>query len=181
MPTASGSAARPLISSRSWGMPICARATGRAAPWAGAASAMCNPTPRIARSRILKRGAALAFWLRRMSTACTRPPAAVTCWTCTAGWTKCAASAATGADRALARRAAAGGIGRVVTQKVDGLHQAAGSRNVLDLHGRLDGVRCMRCDWRGPRAAWQAELEGRNPAWAEVDAADAPDGDADLE
>jgi len=97
------------------------------------------------------------------------------------GWRRFGNVQPNAAHRALAHLEARGCIGLLVTQNVDGLHQAAGSRNVLDLHGRLDEVRCMRCDWRGPRAAWQAELEGRNPAWAELDAADAPDGDADLE
>ena len=34
----------------------------------------------------------------------------------------------------------------LITQNVDGLHSTAGSRNVIDLHGRLDTVRCMRGD-----------------------------------
>ena len=50
-----------------------------------------------------------------------------------------------------------------MTQNVDGLHEAAGSREVVDLHGRLDQVRCMQCDWRGGRQAWQDELAGLNP------------------
>lgn len=33
----------------------------------------------------------------------------------------------------------------VVTQNVDGLHHRAGSRNVIELHGRLDSARCTRC------------------------------------
>ncbi|MBO9354675.1 NAD-dependent protein deacetylase [Bordetella petrii] len=99
----------------------------------------------------------------------------------TVGWRRFGHVSPNPAHRALAHLEQRGRIGLLVTQNVDGLHQAAGSRNVLDLHGRLDEVRCMRCDWREPRAAWQAELEGRNPGWAVLDAADAPDGDADLE
>jgi NAD-dependent SIR2 family protein deacetylase len=72
-------------------------------------------------------------------------------------------------------------IEQLVTQNVDGLHQAAGSGNVIDLHGRVDVVRCMSCAQRTPRAQVQAELLARNPAFAELDAADAPDGDADLD
>ena len=34
----------------------------------------------------------------------------------------------------------------VITQNVDGLHAAAGSDPVIDLHGRLDRVRCQQCD-----------------------------------
>ena len=35
----------------------------------------------------------------------------------------------------------------IVTQNIDGLHHAAGSQNVIELHGRLDTVRCTRCDY----------------------------------
>ncbi len=75
-------------------------------------------------------------------------------------------------------------MGRVqllVTQNVDRLHQAAGNRQVVDLHGRLDEVRCMACSFREPRALTQQRLVDLNPAWAGLDASDAPDGDADLE
>ncbi|MCY0385951.1 NAD-dependent protein deacetylase [Robbsia sp. Bb-Pol-6] len=69
----------------------------------------------------------------------------------------------------------------LVTQNVDGLHEAAGSRNVIDLHGRLDRVRCLACDARFGRDAMQADLERCNPAWIGLDARLGPDGDADLE
>jgi NAD-dependent SIR2 family protein deacetylase len=68
-----------------------------------------------------------------------------------------------------------------VTQNVDGLHQAAGSTGVVDLHGRLDTVRCMDCDARSPREELQHELLRRNPDWSHLDARDAPDGDAELQ
>jgi NAD-dependent deacetylase len=35
----------------------------------------------------------------------------------------------------------------LITQNIDGLHQAAGSRHVLELHGRLSRVRCTSCDY----------------------------------
>lgn len=85
------------------------------------------------------------------------------------------------AHHALASLEARGRIELLVTQNVDGLHQAAGSRNVIDLHGRIDTVRCLTCNTRTARAAFQDELERRNPAFAELDALTAPDGDADLE
>lgn len=85
------------------------------------------------------------------------------------------------AHRALAALEAQGRIDVLVTQNVDGLHQAAGSRNVVDLHGRIDMVRCLACDARVARDAFQQDLTRRNPAFAELDAAGAPDGDADLE
>jgi len=74
-----------------------------------------------------------------------------------------------------------GRIEQLVTQNVDGLHQAAGSQDVIDLHGRVDVVRCLGCDRRVPRAEVQAELVRRNPWCAGLDALAAPDGDADLD
>lgn len=85
------------------------------------------------------------------------------------------------AHRALARLEAAGRVSLLLTQNVDGLHGAAGSRAVIDLHGRIDTVRCMGCEARSPRATLQAELLRRNPAWAALDARAAPDGDAELD
>jgi NAD-dependent SIR2 family protein deacetylase len=74
-----------------------------------------------------------------------------------------------------------GRITQLVTQNVDGLHQAAGSQNVIDLHGRIDTVRCMGCERRSSREQLQQELARRNPEFAALDAVEAPDGDADLE
>ena len=85
------------------------------------------------------------------------------------------------AHEALADLEHRGHIAELVTQNVDGLHQAAGSQRVIDLHGRLDTVRCLACGERTGRDELQIELEGRNPAFAALDAGDAPDGDADLD
>jgi NAD-dependent SIR2 family protein deacetylase len=82
---------------------------------------------------------------------------------------------------ALAHLEDRGRIALLVTQNVDGLHQAAGSRNVVDLHGRIDTVRCMSCGTRTGREPLQAELVRRNPDFAVLDAPGAPDGDADLD
>ena len=97
------------------------------------------------------------------------------------GWQRLRAASPNDAHRSLAALERHGRIELLVTQNVDGLHQAAGSRNVLDLHGRADIVRCMSCDLRLPRARFQAELTKRNPRFADLDAAQAPDGDADLD
>ena len=69
----------------------------------------------------------------------------------------------------------------LVTQNVDRLHQVAGSEHVIDLHGRLDQVRCMGCEHRFERAHWQTLLESANPSWLDRRADVAPDGDADLD
>ncbi|MDA7417999.1 NAD-dependent protein deacetylase [Xenophilus arseniciresistens] len=85
------------------------------------------------------------------------------------------------AHRALARMEQAGRVQLLLTQNVDGLHDAAGSRRTSDLHGRIDTVRCMACEARSPRAQLQERLLAANPAWAALSASVAPDGDADLE
>ncbi|MDN5685791.1 MAG: NAD-dependent protein deacetylase [Brachybacterium sp.] len=75
----------------------------------------------------------------------------------------------------------------VITQNVDGLHQAAGSAPVIDLHGRLDRVRCQRCDALSSRAALHSRMLTMNPELAArlpdlaADAAQAPDGDAEVD
>lgn len=98
-----------------------------------------------------------------------------------AGWARFADAQPNAAHAALVRLEAAGRIGGIVTQNVDGLHQRAGSRAVIDLHGRLDQVQCLGCGASLPRAEFQALLEARNPEWAALPANMAPDGDADLE
>jgi NAD-dependent SIR2 family protein deacetylase len=85
------------------------------------------------------------------------------------------------AHRTLAELEAMGRVSGVVTQNVDGLHQRAGSRRVIDLHGRADRVRCMACGANRMRHDLHAELARLNPHWASVAARAAPDGDADLE
>jgi NAD-dependent SIR2 family protein deacetylase len=97
------------------------------------------------------------------------------------GWKRMRAARPNEAHRALAALEHAGRIEQLVTQNVDGLHQAAGSRNVIDLHGRVDVVRCMRCTVQLPRAYVQSALVALNPGFADFVAADAPDGDAELE
>ena len=97
------------------------------------------------------------------------------------GWKRMGAARPNDAHRALASLEHSGRIEQLVTQNVDGLHQAAGSRNVIDLHGRVDVVRCMSCALRLPREHVQSALVALNPAFADLAAADAPDGDAELE
>ncbi len=97
------------------------------------------------------------------------------------GWRRFSRARPNDTHRALARLEAAGRSELLLTQNVDRLHQAAGSAGVIDLHGRLDLVRCMGCERRAPRAALQNELGRMNAEWLDLDAADAPDGDADVE
>lgn len=72
---------------------------------------------------------------------------------------------------------------RLITQNVDGLHQKAGSDAVIDLHGRLDEVRCQSCGLTLARADWQQKIADLNPQWLTLvsDVREAPDGDAIIE
>lgn len=86
---------------------------------------------------------------------------------------------------ALTQLEASGHLTGVITQNVDGLHQDAGSRRVVELHGHLHRVRCLACAKTYPRAAVQAQMKADNPGFfarACRLAADeiAPDGDAEL-
>lgn len=96
----------------------------------------------------------------------------------TLGWPRFAAARPNPAHEALAALEAAGVVQAIVTQNVDGLHQRAGSRAVIDLHGRLDRVRCLDCGLRVERTAWQGRLASLNPGWNDTAARPAPDGDA---
>jgi len=97
------------------------------------------------------------------------------------GWRHFGRARPNDAHRALARLEQRGRTEMLVTQNVDGLHQAAGSTAVIDLHGRMDQVRCLGCERRSLRQELQLRLLDLNPQWAQLDARGAPDGDADLE
>lgn len=97
------------------------------------------------------------------------------------GWRHFSVARPNRTHAALARLEKDGRVQMLVTQNVDGLHQAAGSERVIDLHGRLDRVRCMDCGRFVQRPAFQAQLVAANPGWLEFDAPRAPDGDADLD
>jgi NAD-dependent SIR2 family protein deacetylase len=97
------------------------------------------------------------------------------------GWGFFAGAEPNGAHRALARLERQGRLLQLVTQNVDGLHQQAGARRVIDLHGRVDRVDCLGCGRAVARDAYQRVLETANPGFAARLVGVAPDGDADLE
>ena len=97
------------------------------------------------------------------------------------GWPVVAQAQPNAAHRALARLEAARHVPTLVTQNVDGLHQRAGSSEVIELHGSIGAVTCLDCGTRHARAAIQQTLEADNPALLEVVAEPAADGDAHLE
>lgn len=82
--------------------------------------------------------------------------------------------------RAVAAFGRHGLLSGVITQNVDGLHQAAGSQDVVELHGSLDRVVCLSCGALSPRSELARRLEEANADFEPVAAALNPDGDADL-
>ncbi|MEC8499377.1 MAG: NAD-dependent protein deacetylase [Pseudomonadota bacterium] len=74
-----------------------------------------------------------------------------------------------------------GQLNCIVTQNVDGLHQKAGSSNVVDLHGRIDTVTCVTCDLKFSREYIQNLLIEKNPKFAEITGKILPDGDAKID
>ena len=96
------------------------------------------------------------------------------------GWPVVAAARPSAAHRALGALEQSGCLSGLITQNVDGLHHAAGSTQLIELHGSLHRVRCLACGAQLERQALQNELLARNPAIAAALAATAPDGDAEV-
>ncbi|MES1928154.1 NAD-dependent deacetylase [Salinisphaera dokdonensis CL-ES53] len=97
-----------------------------------------------------------------------------------AGWPAVARARPNRAHHALYRLGKAGQTSLLVTQNVDGLHQAAGNRSVVDLHGRLDRVVCLDCGTRLSRHRVQEMLVAANAGWLHDSDAIRPDGDIEL-
>lgn len=103
------------------------------------------------------------------------------------GWRRVSRARPNRGHAALARLEAAGIVRGIITQNVDGLHQVAGSRRVVELHGSLAYVRCLDCGARIGRDHYQQRLLEVNPGWLEDARGEdgrrpvaAPDGDAEL-
>jgi NAD-dependent SIR2 family protein deacetylase len=100
------------------------------------------------------------------------------------GWQRIARARPNISHRAVADLQRAGLLTGVVTQNVDGLHTAAGSRDVIDLHGRLDAVVCLDCGTRRPRVELALRLDVVNPGFRQRLSTDGatlrPDGDVVL-
>jgi NAD-dependent SIR2 family protein deacetylase len=96
------------------------------------------------------------------------------------GWRRFAAVEPNGGHGAIARLQRAGALGALITQNVDGLHQAAGSRDVVELHGTLAVVICLACGARVRRTALDARIRSLNPDFDPEGREIRPDGDVDL-
>ncbi len=96
------------------------------------------------------------------------------------GWRHVARAAPNAGHRAVAGLQRRGLLAGIITQNVDGLHQAAGARQVIELHGSLDRVLCLTCGQRTARDELDERLRAANPGWAAEITAINPDGDAVL-
>ena len=72
-------------------------------------------------------------------------------------------------------------VSQIVTQNVDGLHNVAASKDVIDLHGRLTEIKCLNCEEVSKRADYQLRLVEINPELDDYHATIMPDGDANVE
>lgn len=99
------------------------------------------------------------------------------------GWDRFGAALPNSGHRAVAALERVGLVDAVVTQNVDGLHQAAGSQRVVELHGTLSRVTCLDCGTAYDRQSIQHQLDVANPDFREAvgpDGAIQPDGDVLL-
>jgi len=98
------------------------------------------------------------------------------------GWSRIAIAKSNQGHFAIASAEASGQISFLVTQNVDGLHQQAGSKKVVDLHGRLDRVICLSCKKLITRQEMDSLLEELNPNISkDANVEFTPDGDAEVE
>lgn len=99
------------------------------------------------------------------------------------GWPLMSQAQPNAAHDAIQQLQNRGFVSTVITQNVDGLHQQCGTRNVIDLHGRLDDVRCLDCQRVVRRADWQQRIAQLNPGFADTVETQQikPDGDAEID
>jgi NAD-dependent SIR2 family protein deacetylase len=97
------------------------------------------------------------------------------------GWPPVRDARPNAAHHALAELERQGRVELLITQNVDRLHQAAGSTRVVDLHGRLDRVRCLACRRLDSREAAQRQLAADNDWPSTAPVFPRPDGDVDID
>jgi NAD-dependent SIR2 family protein deacetylase len=98
----------------------------------------------------------------------------------TVGWARFSSCEPNAAHRALARLERVDRIVGIITQNVDRLHHAAGSRHVVELHGALAEVVCLACGRLEPREEVHRRLLVANAGWWVGASTFAPDGDAEI-
>ncbi|GAA0810117.1 NAD-dependent protein deacetylase [Spirilliplanes yamanashiensis] len=96
------------------------------------------------------------------------------------GWRVIGDARPNAGHRAVAQLQRRGALAGVITQNVDGLHQAGGADGVVELHGNLSRVVCLDCGERTGRQELDARLTAANEGFAAAVLAVHPDGDVEL-
>jgi NAD-dependent SIR2 family protein deacetylase len=96
------------------------------------------------------------------------------------GWQRFSTAGPNAGHRAVAALQGAGLLGPVITQNVDGLHQAAGAQDVTELHGALARVVCLTCGDRTSRWDLDERMREGNPGFEGTSNEIRPDGDIAL-
>ncbi len=96
------------------------------------------------------------------------------------GWSRMWHADPNATHHALVAMQDAGRLTGLITQNVDGLHERAGHRDVIDLHGRIDRVVCLGCREVTTRAELHERLTRLNPSFEQRSGELAPDGDVVL-
>ncbi|GAB7051918.1 NAD-dependent protein deacetylase [Catenuloplanes indicus] len=97
------------------------------------------------------------------------------------GWRTIARAAPNAGHEAVAALERAGLLTGIITQNVDGLHQAAGATDVVELHGGLDRVICLDCGDVSARETHDARMAAANPAFSAEALSVNPDGDVEID
>jgi NAD-dependent SIR2 family protein deacetylase len=97
------------------------------------------------------------------------------------GWRTFSGAAPNAGHHAVTGIERSGHLAGIVTQNVDGLHQASGATGVIDLHGSLDRVICLDCGNTVGRREFDRRLREANPAFDARATAINPDGDVELD
>lgn len=97
------------------------------------------------------------------------------------GWRTIGDARPNAGHRAVARLQELGRLDGLVTQNVDGLHQAGGAHGVVELHGNLARVICLDCGRRTGRAELEQRLDAANPGFAAAVSQVNPDGDVEID
>jgi NAD-dependent SIR2 family protein deacetylase len=96
------------------------------------------------------------------------------------GWRFIARAQPNAGHLAVAALQRQGVLDGIITQNVDGLHQAGGAADLIELHGALDRVVCLPCEETSTRESLDGRLHEANPGWTQS-APVKPDGDVDLD
>jgi NAD-dependent SIR2 family protein deacetylase len=97
------------------------------------------------------------------------------------GWRTIGGARPNAGHRAVARLQELAVIDGIITQNVDGLHQAGGAHGVIELHGNLSRIVCLDCGSATSREDHSARLTAANPGFAAAVSRINPDGDAELD